>query len=64
MAGLCNKARKEKQMASLGHNTNLQESNKTLWLNSVQSKLCKCGVETAGIFRDGKNRCHKCGEVI
>lgn len=64
MVGLVSKARREKQMASLKVNSHIQESNKSLWLNAVQSKLCKCGNLTAGIYKDGANRCNKCGEKL
>ena len=61
MAGLVSKGRKQRQMKSLPRNTRLREQTKEKWHGLVKNKKCpECGTLTAGLYIDGKNRCHKC----
>jgi len=65
MVGLVSKARKEKQMATLKVNKREREENIEAWVSIKITKLCKnCGLETPGVYKDGRNVCHKCGCVL
>jgi len=57
--GLVAKSRRQNQIASLSKNTKLREETKKFGYTS--KKICpNCEIETAGIFKDNKLRCHKC----
>lgn len=60
MTGLVAKSRRERQLKSLPKNRYERETKKQIWYGNTKKKICSCGIESAGIFKEGKLRCHEC----
>jgi len=58
--GLVSKSRTEKQNIMTKIYSKQREETKYKLIGQTKSKVCECGTYTAGIFKDGKMRCHKC----
>lgn len=62
MTGLVAKSRREKQNIMSKFNKKQREETKKF--GGTTSQICECGTLTAGIFKDGKLRCHKCKQIL
>ena len=63
--GLVSKSRTEKQNAMSGLYSKQREETKQQLFGGTKKKICSnCGTETAGIYKDGKLRCHICEKTL
>ena len=61
--GLVSKGRRQQQIKLIVKYSHQREETKKFGM--TKKKYCKeCGIETAGIFKDGKLRCPKCKQIL
>ena len=64
MTGLVSKGRRQQQIANAPRFQKNREVLRQSLFGTSSKKICSCGVESSGIYSDGKMRCHKCKNIL